>query len=166
MAMSLTTAGILAMMLSFAACIAAAAWHVAPWLSRRRRAEALIPLLWVHAFRHVALQILSAQKFGFQVSDALRDDILYGDLVGMILALLAIFAVRNRMSSAVPLVWVFVAVTAVDLVNGSIGGTREGALRSASGVTWLILTFYVPILYTSLGLIVWQLVGRSRESLA
>ena len=163
--MNLATAGILAMMLSFVAFIAAATWYIGPWLSRRSLADALIPLLWVHAFRHVALQILSAQKSGFAVSDPLRDQILYGDLVGTVLALLAIFAVRNRFGVALPLVWVFVAATAVDLVSGSIGGMREGALGLASGVTWLILTFYVPLLYTSLGLIVWQLLRRRREAL-
>jgi hypothetical protein len=163
--MDLATAGILAMLLSFVAFIAAATWHVAPWLLRQRRADALIALLWVHAFRHVALQILSAQKAGFAVSDTLRDSILYGDLVGMVLALLAISALRSRLGIAVPLVWLFAAATALDLVNGSIGGMREGALASAAGVTWLILTFYVPILYTSLGLIIWQLVRRRQESL-
>ena len=163
--MSLATAGILAMMLSFVACIAAAVWHAGPWLAARSRSNALVPLLWLHAFRHVALQIVSAQKSGFLVSDALRDEILYGDLAGMILALFAIFTVRTRAGVAIPLVWLFVAATAVDLVNGSIGGMREGALGSASGVTWLILTFYVPVLYTSLGLIIWQLVGRRHEPL-
>lgn len=153
------------MTLSFAAFIAAATWHVAPWLARRGRADALIPLLWVHAFRHVALQILTAQKSGFAISDALRDEILYGDLVGMVLALLSIFALRARLGFAVPLVWVFVATTVVDLVGGSVGGMREGALGLAFGVTWLILAFYVPLLYTSVGLIVWQLLRRWREPL-
>ncbi len=162
--MTQTSAGILAMMLSFVAFIAAAAWHVAPWLLRQSRADALIALLWVHAFRHVAAQIISAQKAGFAVSDSLRDSILYGDLVGMVLALLAIAALRSRAGIAIPLVWLFVAATALDLVTGSIGGMREGALGSAVGVTWLILTFYVPLLYTSLGLIVWQLMRRRRES--
>ena len=163
--MSLAAAGILAMGLSFAAFVAAATWHVVPWLLRRSLGDALIPLLWVHAFRHVALQILSAQKSGFLISDALRDEILYGDLLGMVLALLAIFAIRHRLGSAVSLTWIFAAATLVDLVNGSIGGMREGALGKASGVTWLILTFYVPLLYTSLGLIIWQLVRRGRQSL-
>jgi hypothetical protein len=164
--MTLAAAGILAMMLSFVAAIAAATWHVAPWLLLQSRANALIALLWVHAFRHVAFQILSAQKAGFAVSDALRDQILYGDVVGMILTLLAIAALRNRLGVAVPLVWLFSVATALDLVNASIGGMREGALGSAVGVTWLILTFYTPILYTSLGLIVWQLVRRRQESLS
>lgn len=67
--MTLAAAGILAMTLSFVAFIDAAVWYVAPWLAQRGRADALIPLLWVHAFRHVALQILSAQKSGFAISD-------------------------------------------------------------------------------------------------
>ena len=163
--MTPVTAGILAMALSFAAFIAAATWHVAPWLSRRGRADALVPLLWVHAFRHVALQILSAQKSGFPVSDALRDRILYGDVVGMVLAVLAIFAIRTRARSAVPLVWLFVVATILDLVDSMVGGMREGLLGQASGVTWLILTFYVPLLWTSLGLIVWQLLRRRGEPL-
>lgn len=163
--MTLATAGIVAMMLSFVAAIAAATWYVAPWLSRQSRANALIALLWVHAFRHVAFQILSAQKAGFTVSDGLRNEILYGDVVGMILALLAIAALRSRLGVAIPLVWVFAVATILDLVNASIGGMREGALATAVGVTWLILTFYTPILYTSLGLIAWQLVRRRQESL-
>lgn len=161
--MNLAAAGILAMTLSFAAFIGAATWHVVPWLSRRGRADALIPLLWVHAFRHVALQILSAQQAGFPVSDALRDHILYGDLAGMVLALIAIFALRKDLRLAIPLVWLFAAATVVDLVNSMVGGMREGILGHASGVTWLILTFYVPLLWTSLGLIVWQLLRRSGE---
>jgi hypothetical protein len=151
------------MLLSFAVFIAAAVWYAGPWLSRRGRADALIPLLWVHAFRHIALQIVSAQKAGFAVSNGLRDEILYGDVAGMILALLSIFALRRRLGTAIPLVWIFVVATAADLVNASIGGAREGALGSAVALTWLILTFYVPLLYTSLGLIVWQLVTRSNE---
>lgn len=163
--MSLAWAGMLAMALSFAVFITATVWYAAPWLSQRSRADALIPVLWVHAFRYVALQIVSAQRAGFSVSNGLRDEILYGDLVGAVLALLSIAALRKRASSAIPLVWVFAVASAVDLVNASIGGTREGALSSAVAVTWLILTFYVPILYTSLGLIIWELVHRRQEAL-
>lgn len=159
------TAGILAMLLSFAVFITAAVWYGGPWLSRRGRADALIPLLGAHAFRHVALQIVSAQKAGFAVSNGLRDEILYGDVVGMVLALLSIYALRRRLGIAIALVWVFAVATAIDLLNAGLGGTREGALGSAVALTWLILTFYVPLLYTTLGLIVWQLVTRSRESL-
>jgi hypothetical protein len=68
----LTVAAQFAMVLTFVACIAAAVWYVAPWLALRERADGLVPLLWVHAFRHVALQIFSAPRLGFGVPDGVR----------------------------------------------------------------------------------------------
>ena len=37
---------------------------------------------------------------------------------------------------------------------------------SVAGVTWLILTFYVPLLWWTLALVVWQLLSRRGELLA
>jgi len=164
--MSLMSAAALATVLSFAIFVVMAVWYVAPWLASVNRAEALVPLLWVHAFRHIALQIFSAQKFGFAVSDGARDEIAAGDVTGMILAVISIIALRTRVRIATILLWVFVAETVFDLVNATVAGVREELFATASGVTWLILTFYVPLLWVSLGLIVWQLVSRRREPLA
>jgi hypothetical protein len=117
----------------------------------------------VHAFRHVALQVYSAQKAGLAVPDSFRDQIALGDVAGMVLAVLSLFALRKPARVAIPLIWLFVVVTAADLVNAMIGGMREGMLGVAHGVTWLILVFYVPALWTTLALIIWQLVTtRSR----
>src|SRR5262249_35949273 len=156
-AMNLMTAAALALVLSFVVFVIMAGWYVAPWLATRQRAEALTPLLWVHAFRHIALQIFSAQRFGFAVSDGARDQIAAGDVIGMILAVIAIVALHYRARIAPVLVWVFVAETVFDLINATIAGVREQLFATASGVTWLILTFYVPLLWVSLCLIVWQL---------
>jgi hypothetical protein len=52
----------------------------------------------------------------------------------------------------------------VDLLNATVLGIREEAFATAHAVTWLILTFYVPVLWTSLVLLVWQLVARRSES--
>ena len=84
----------------------------------------------------------------------------------MILAVAAIVALRWRARIAALLVWVFVAATAIDLVNATIAGVREQLFAKASGLTWLILTFYVPLLWVSLGLVVWQLYARRHEPLA
>jgi hypothetical protein len=164
--MSLMSAAALASVLSFVMFAIMAVVCVAPWLSTRPRAEALIPLLWVHAFRHIALQIFSAQKFGFAVSDATRDQIAAGDVIGMILAVISIVGLHYRARLAPVLVWVFVVETIVDLVGSTLAGAREQLFATASGVTWLILTFYVPLLWISLGLTVWQLYSRRREPLA
>jgi len=163
--MDLTSAAALASLLSFVVFALAAVWYVAPWLAALRRADALALLLWIHAFRHVALQIFSAQRFGFAVSDTTRDQIAGGDVIGMILAVVTIIALRYRMRLAIVLAWAFVLETAVDLVSSTIAGVREQLFATASGVTWLILTFYVPLLWVSLGLVVWQLYSRRREPL-
>jgi hypothetical protein len=60
----------------------------------------------------------------------------------------------------------FVAKTVFDLVNSTIAGVREELFATASGVTWLILTFYVPLLWVSVCLIVWQLYSRRNEPLS
>jgi len=164
--MSLMSAAALASVLSFVMFAIMAVWHVVPWLATLQRAEALVPLLWVHAFRHIALQIFSAQRYGFAVSDSTRDQIAAGDVTGMILAVISIVALHYRARIAPLLVWVFVAETVFDLVNSTIAGVREELFATASSVTWLILTFYVPLLWVSLGLIVWQLYVRRWEPLA
>jgi hypothetical protein len=67
---------------------------------------------------------------------------------------------------AAVLVWALVAATIVDLVNATIAGVREQLFATAAGLTWLILTFYVPLLWVSIGLIVWQLYSRRQEPFA
>jgi len=163
--MSLTLAAALANALNLVIFIMMTAWYVIPWLARRERADALVPLLWIQAFRHVALQIFSAQRFGFAVSDAGRDQIAAGDLIGMFLAIAAISSLRYRWRIAPLLIWALVAETAFDLVYTTALGVREQLFASASGLTWLIVCFYVPLLWISLGLVVWQMHSRRDEPL-
>ena len=155
--MTPTSAAFLALALSFAAMVAAAAWYVAPWLKVTDWATGLTALLWVHAFRYVALQIFSAQHFGFAVSEAGRNQIAYGDVLAALLAFSAIVALRYRNRLTVPILWLFVVVAALDLSNSTVVGMREQLFQSAAAVTWLILTFYVPLLWVSLALLVRQI---------
>jgi hypothetical protein len=62
-------------------------------------------------------------------------------------------------------VWLFVVETVVDLLNATVMGIRGEALASAHDVTWLILCFYVPALWSSLVLLMLQLVTRRAEQL-
>jgi hypothetical protein len=156
--------GTLTMTLSLIVFALASAWYVVPWLKARSPAEALIALIWLHVLRYVALQIHSAQKFGFAVSDAGKNEIAYGDVVGALIALAAIAALRYRARVAHLLVWLLVIESILDLINASVLGLRENLFASANGVTWLILTFYVPMLWVSVALMVWQLVGRRAEA--
>jgi hypothetical protein len=164
--MSLTLATAFATILNFGIFALVAIWYVAPWLEAQQRVVALSALVWVHVFRDIALQIFSAQKFGFLVSAPTRDMIAYGDLAGTALALISLVALRYRPRVATPLVWILVLETVIDLLNGTVAGLHEQLFEKAFGVTWLILAFYVPLLWVSLGLIVWQLYSRRSEKLS
>jgi len=163
--LSLTAIAGLANVLSLVMFTLLAVWYVAPWLGRLKRAEALTPLVWVNAFRHIALQIYSAQRFGFAVSDGARDQIAAGDVGGMILALGAIAALHYRSRLAPVLVWLLVLETALDLVHTTILGVQEQLYATASSLTFLIVAFYVPMLWVTLVLMAWQLISRRSEPL-
>jgi hypothetical protein len=163
--MDLLPAGALASTISYVVFTMIAVWYVVPWLRNNERAAALTPLVWVQVFRYVALQIFSAQRFGFAVSDGARDQIAYGDIAGMVLAIAAIVALRYRARIAIPLVWLLAAETVVDLLNATVAGVREQLFAVAANLTWMILTFYAPMLWVSLALIVWQLYARRHEPL-
>ena len=154
----MTAAGLIATAISLVAFITLAVWYAGPWMRRQPLAVALSMPLWVHAFRYVALQIFSAQHFGFRISDAAASEIAWGDVLGAALALVALWLLRSGSRAAVLVVWVFVVESALDLLNATVMGIREHALESAFAVTWLILNMYAPLLWVTLALVVWRLV--------
>jgi hypothetical protein len=161
---SLTAAGLIATAISLVAFTALAIWYASSWMSRQPLAVALsLPLL-VQVFRYVALQIFSAQHFGFRISDGAAAEIAWGDVASALLALGALWLLRRGSRAAVPVTWLFVVVGTVDLLNATVMGIRERALETAFAVTWLILDLYVPLLWVTLALIVWRLVIDARTA--
>jgi len=154
-----------AQLLSLVVFGAIAGWYVVPWLKRQPRADALIALLWVQVFRYVALQVFSAQHDGFPISQGGAMDIVIGDVLGAVMAFAAIAQLRHRVRLAIPLAWLLAAETIYDTVDNIRGGTREHLMGAASGVTWLVLGFFVPAVVVSCALLVWQLYARRREAL-
>src|SRR5438477_6811403 len=139
-------------------------WYVAPRLSRLPREVALVPLLWVHAFRTVGGTILAPGAVGAGVPMEFRTMIGYGDLITAFLALVALAALRTRFSGAIALVWLMVIVGMLDTVNAIIQSMRFDVFISAIGVNWVIVTIYVPALLVSSLLIFMQLLGRNRST--
>jgi hypothetical protein len=159
----LTAAALVAMVLSFVVYATAAAWYAAPRMRAVALGAAITPLLWIHAFRHVALQLFSAQAYGLAIPNLTRDQIVYGDLIGMGLALATLYALHYRWRVAIPLAWVFVAATVIDLGNAAVMGIREDLFDKAADLSWLILTFYVPALWVSVALVAWRLWPREES---
>src|SRR6266481_3990477 len=75
-------------------------WYVAPRLTRLPREQAVVPLLWVHAFRIVGGAILAPGAVAAGVPSDFRTMVGFGDLVTAVLALLALVALRAGWSRA------------------------------------------------------------------
>jgi hypothetical protein len=158
-------ASLIATALAFVFVALFAAWYAAPWMRHGPPAVAITACLWVHVFRIVALQIFSARRFGFDIPLPVAHQIAWGDVLGACLAVLAVGLLRRRSSAALLVLWLFVVETAVDLIYGTVIGIRYHATDTAHDLTWVILNFYVPMLWVTLVLAVWQLVTRRGELL-
>jgi hypothetical protein len=132
-------------------------WYVAPRLSRLPREVALAPVLWVHAFRIVGGTILAPGAVAASVPAEFRTMIGFGDLATAVLALVALVALRFRLSAAIALVWLCLGVGLLDTVNAIIQSMRFSVFNDALGVNWVIVTMYVPALLVSSVLIFIQL---------
>jgi hypothetical protein len=159
-------AAILAQVFSSGIYATIARWHAATWLRTRERADALIPLLWVHAFRYVALHLIDAQATGYAISDGLRDRIIYGDLVASVLAVLAIAALRARSRLSIPLVLLLLGETVTFIATLVRARGEEATQAVATGINWLVQSFYVPLIPVTVVLILWQLISRRGQPLA
>jgi hypothetical protein len=161
----LTPAQASAQFISLIVFATAARWYAVSWLSARPRGVALTALLWVHVFRYVALQVFSAQHDGFPISDHGAMEIVVGDVAGAAMAFAAIALLRRGSTAAIALAWLLATETVYDTVTNIHGGVREQLMGAASGVTWMVLVFFVPAVVVSCALIVWQLYARRGESL-
>lgn len=154
-----------AQFLSLIVFAATARWYAVPWLKNRTRADALIALLWLHVFRYVALQVFSAQRDGFPISDSGAMEIVIGDVAGAVIAFATIALLRHRVGLAIPLAWLLALETVYDTITNIQGGVHERLMGAASGVTWMVLTYFVPLVVVSCALLVWQLYARRGEAL-
>lgn len=135
-----------------------AAWYVAPRLARLPLAQALPPLLFLHAFRHLGLVFLVPTVVGPALQPAFAVPAGYGDLLAALLALLAIVALRQGWATAVPLTWVFNIVGTLDLAVALRQGTK---LQVLLGAAYYIPTFAVPALLVTHAMIFARLARRA-----
>ncbi|MEA2643869.1 MAG: hypothetical protein QOG08_895 [Chloroflexota bacterium] len=132
-------------------------WYVSPRLAGLPREAALVPLVWVHAFRMVGGTILAPGAVDAAVPAEFRTMIGWGDMATAALALLALVALRVRWPAAIALVWLFLAVGMLDTVNAIIQSMRFSVFTHGLGFNWVIVTAYVPALLVSSVLIFIQL---------
>jgi hypothetical protein len=137
-----------------------ARWYAVPRLSSLPPELALVPLLWVHAFRMVGGSILAPGAVGPGVPADFREMVGYGDMLTALLALVALVALRARWTYAIGFVWLCLAVGMLDTVNAIVQSMRYEVFTFPLGVNWIIVTLYVPALLVSSFLILVTLLRR------
>jgi hypothetical protein len=157
------TASLIATALAFVFAALFAGWYAVPWIRQHPAGVAISACLWVHALRIVALQIFSARRFGFEIPLSAAQLIAWGDVLGASLAVLGLWLLRGRSAASITVLWLFVIETAMDLIYGTVVGIRHHLMATAHDLTWVILSFYVPVLWVTLMLAAWQLITRRTE---
>jgi hypothetical protein len=139
-------------------------WYVVPRVSRLPLEAAVVPLVWVHAFRIVGGTILAPGAVDPALPMDFRTMIGYGDVITALLALIALAALRARFSGAIVLVWLVLIVGMLDTINAIIQSLRYNVFTYSLGFNWVIVTMYVPALLVSSLLILLQLLRPNRSS--
>jgi len=120
-------------------------------LRSQQRADALRPLLLLHAFRFVGLAFLIPGVVSPDLPAAFARPAAYGDLATAILALLAFAALGGRMG--IILVWAFNILGSADLLYAFYQGNRIGLEPGLLGAAYFIPTVLAPLLLITHGLV-------------
>jgi hypothetical protein len=133
--------------------------YIWPALRGRPRAEALRPLLLLHAFRFVGLAFLVPGVVSPDLPAAFAQPAAYGDLATSMLALLAIAMLGSRAGTII--VWVFNIVGTVDLLYAFYQADRLGVgmTPGLQGAAYFIPTLLVPLLLVTHALVFRILLG-------
>jgi hypothetical protein len=150
----------LQVVMSFVVYGLVARWYVAPRLATLPLADALTPLLLLHATRSFGLVFLVPTVVGHALPAAFAVPAAYGDLLAALLALLAIWALRTGSAMALPFVWLFNVEGTLDLLHAFAQGIR---LQVELGAAYYIPTVVVPALYVTHFMIFVMLVRRGGE---
>ncbi len=135
-----------------------ALWYVRPYLTTLSRNSALVPLLFVHAFRYVGMTLLVSGMIDPKLPREFLSSAAYGDLLEAALALASIFALRSNWRFAIPLVWVANTWGFVDLLNAIRSVLVVNLPTFHLSTIWYIYAFFGPLVVVSHLLIFWVLI--------
>ena len=132
--------------LAFVVWATVARLYIWPALKDRAPADALKPILVLHAFRYLGLAFVIPGVVSPELPAEFARPVAFGDLASAILALLALAALRTSAGRA--LAWIFNVVGTADLLFAFYLGTRIGLAETQGllGAAYFILTAFVPVL--------------------
>jgi hypothetical protein len=147
--------------MSFTIYALIARWYVAPVLRSMPLHDALIPLVFLQAFRHMGLVFLLPGFVGSELPPEFAIPTAYGDLATGVLALVSVVALRGRWAVALALVWITNTLGMLDFLYGNYQGARLGVRL---GAAYYIPTIANPAMWVSHFMVLGMLLGRARAA--
>src|SRR5262245_4066877 len=123
----------------------AARLYLVPRLGTLRARDVLIPILLLHAFRHLGLMFLAPGGRTAGMPEAFAAPAAIGDCIAAALALAALPAVVRGARIATVLVWIFNVEGSIDLALAITLATIHDAAPHMGAAYW-IPAFWVPAL--------------------
>jgi hypothetical protein len=138
------------------------------WLQEGGHKRIFTVLAGVHIFRYIGLIALIPSMLNpvpFNFTQTYLQQVAYGDFIAMILAVVAIVAVRKNWSTASFWAWAFFLEGTADTLNAGPNFALHITDQNLVGAMgWLILTIYVPALVVTETLVGIHLVRRALQS--
>ena len=129
---------------AFLACGLIAKWYLWPSLARRDPKAALTPLLLYACLRVNGLMFLMPGLVSRDLPEAFARPTAYGDLTAVVLALLALCALRYELAVAIPAVWLFNVVGILDLIYANISTFKDRVDPASLGAAYYLAVANVP----------------------
>jgi hypothetical protein len=119
-------------------------WYVWPAVRDSAPQAALSPLLLYACLRVNGLMFLMPGLVAEDLPRGFAVPTAYGDLTAVLLALLALWAVRAASPIAVPLLWLFNIVGLLDLVYANVATVTQGVDPAQLGASYYLAVLNVP----------------------
>jgi hypothetical protein len=123
---------------------------------------ALIPILLLHAFRHLGLMFLERGATLPGIASEFTHPAAYGDFLAAILALIALFALIKDFRYSLLLVWIFNIEGTLDLLLAIVLATKYDAVHFMGAAYWIPAVWVPALLVTHF--LTFRLLLRRRES--
>ena len=119
-------------------------WYLWPAIKDRAAKIALSPLLLYACLRVNGLMFLMPGLVATDLPKGFAVPTAYGDLTAVVLALLALWALRSEKTITVPLLWLFNIVGLLDLLYANIATFTEGVDPAQLGSSYYLAVLNVP----------------------
>lgn len=123
--------------------------YLRDWFKARDFGAAVLPLLILHSFRYLGLNMLVTGQMAPDIPREALQIMAYGDFAAGFTALLAAIAIAYKSKIGAMLVFVFTIVGVSDLIIVAPTAFNANVFDADMGMMWFLLLVYAPTLLLS-----------------